>query len=130
MEKKKIIIITIKRFLLHLANNFGCFFLSLGDFASPRSRPATIHVMTASRSVRELIFWHSVSQKGLDETRRTIDHTGHFHKLKNQKKPSPPRFVLSLEMYIYIYIYFRVRGKGGLGEEWRGFAASLLGREV
>ena len=54
--------------------HFRCF-LSLGDFASCQSRLTTSHVMTASRSVRELIFWQSVSRKGLDETRRTIDHT-------------------------------------------------------
>lgn len=48
----------------------------LDDFAKPRSRPNSSHAMTASPSFQNVIYGQSVSQKGPDKTRRTIDQIG------------------------------------------------------
>lgn len=47
----------------------------LDDFAKPRSSLTSSHIMKASQSVQKAMFWQSVRQKGLDGTRRSIDHT-------------------------------------------------------
>lgn len=58
-----------KRFLA--SHKHSGSFLSLDAFTSPQSCPSNSDVMMTSRSVQELILW----QKGLDKTRRLIDHT-------------------------------------------------------